>query len=133
MDFFVWSDQVVDRLVNWGFEFYLVEKVFKEAGSEIELEYKAGELTSAGACFLNALKNYDNDLALVKEREAGRRSHEIGKLHGISVEEARAGWRRGVEKKLAVLSMFRGDEVAESRKKRKVLYYLPLVRPEEVI
>ncbi len=133
MDFSTWSDQIVNRLVKAGFEYHLVEKVFNEARVDIEREYSSGELSSAAACFIEVLRNYDTDLMLVNEREAGRRSIDIGKMHGMPEKEARAGWRRGAEKKRAILSLFRGDKISEAENKRKVLYYLPLIRLEEDI
>lgn len=133
MNYLQWSESLIKKLVNAGFEFDLVNKAFEEAKADIELEYDKGELSSAGACFIKALEKYDVEIKLARERGEGRRSCDLGKSYGMSEADARSGWERGTKKKLAVLSGFRGGEVDFSEKRRKVLYYLPLVRAEEVI
>lgn len=133
MDYLRWSESLIEKLVKAGFEFDLVHKAFKEAKTAIELEYKKGELSSAGACFIKAFEKYDIELKLSRERGQTRNSRELAKAYNISEAEARSGWEKGTKKKLAILSGFRGGEVDFSVKKRKVLYYLPLIYAKETI
>lgn len=133
MSYLLWSESVIEKLVKAGFELDLVDKVFKELKSDIELDYENGELISAGARFIKAFEKYDVELKLSRERGEGRSSCDIRKSYEISEAEARSGWEKGTKKKLAILSGFRGGEVDFSEKRRKVLYYLPLVHVEETI
>lgn len=133
MDYLLWSESVIEKLVKAGFEYDLVNKAFKDVKADIELEYKKGELSSAGACFIKAFEKYDVELKLSRERGEGRSSRDLGKSYEMSEAEARAGWDKGTKKKLAILNGFRGGEVDFSEKRRRVLYYLPLVHVKEII
>lgn len=133
MDYLLWVDSIIEKLVTAGLEPDLVGKVFKDLNGSIRIEYENGELSSAGACFIEAFEKYDVELKLSRERGEGRSALELGKSYGISEAEARTGWEKGTKKKLAILSGFRGGEVDFSERRRKALYYLPLVRVEESI
>lgn len=133
MSYLLWSESVIEKLVKAGFELDLVDKAFKEIKSDIELKYENGEFISASACFIKAFEKYDVELKLSREREEGRSSCDIGKSYEMSEAEACSGWKKGAKKKQAILSGFSGGEVDFSEKRRKVLYYLPLVHVDETI
>ncbi|HHM4612654.1 TPA: hypothetical protein ACRNCS_003372 [Pseudomonas aeruginosa] len=133
MSYLQWEKTIIEKLVNAGLDPQLIGKAFNDAQDNIQIEYENGELTSAAACFIKFLEKYDLELELARKRGEGCSSLELGELYGISEAEARAGWAFGTKKRQAIFNGFRGGEVDFSEKKRRVLYYLPLVRVESPI
>lgn len=133
MNYLQWKGFIFEKLVNAGLDPKLVGKAFHDAQDNIQVEYENEELTSAAACFIEALERYDVELALSRKRGEGYSSLELGRIYGISEAEARAGWGKGTKKRLAIFNGFRGGDVDFSEKRRKVIYYLPLVQVDDPI
>lgn len=133
MGFSEWSKVTIEKIIQAGFDAGIVNKAFEEAQTDIELEYGKEELGTAGAQFIKAFEKYDDDLKMARERGEGASPSKIGEQRGITDDEASVGWQRGTKKKLALLNGFLGGEVDVSVKRRRALYYLPLVRVAESI
>jgi hypothetical protein len=127
MNFSVWSEVILDKIIRAGFDFVAVNNAFEEAQVDIELEYDKQKFRSAGACFIEAFEKYDDDLKMARERGEGASARQIGERRGITDDEATGGWQRGTKKKLALLKGFDGEEIDLSVKRRRALYYLPLI------
>ncbi|NNB55723.1 hypothetical protein [Pseudomonas fragi] len=133
MDFSEWFGAILEKIIQAGFDADDVNCAFKEAQADIQLEYGQGDLGAAGACFIKAFEKYDDELNMARQRGEGFSSRKIGDQRGITEDEAAEGWRRGTKKKLALLNGFWGGEVDISVKRRKIFYYLPLIRVVETI
>lgn len=133
MDFSEWSEIIIGKITQAGFDAGIVIQAFKEAQADIELEYEKEECGAAGAHFIKAFEKYDDDLKMARERGEGASPRKIAEQRGITSDDAVFGWQRGTKKKLALLNGFRGGEIDVSVKRRRALYYLPLVRVTESI
>ncbi|MBP1206097.1 hypothetical protein JOD97_004159 [Duganella sp. 1411] len=111
MDYISWSQAVVTKLVNNGFESALVHKVFDEAGPALRSEFEKGEFNSAGAHFVTILRKYDLDLEIAWERGQGRLVQDLGRAYQINQEEAHERLTRGFKKRVLILGWFRGEDV----------------------